>query len=219
MSTKNLARTVMEGGRMRWSQWSRRQHNAQLRAQERQALGALAVEVDLDGALMPRQRPAWHGFDDKLGPARRWLDRQVGRRWDTVRGELLARFDTRTTAGRHIVFCHLLLWVEDPRDSSRHGFAVDRHGILRRTPRKRVRRRPPEPLPCSERELLAWLGGRRVGARGDVLFWFTQTTTSAFRQQARLGRADAARWRALPAWFRDQQTPEAAPPAPDWRPY
>jgi hypothetical protein len=217
MSTKNLARTVMEGGRSRWSNRYRRQLNAGLRAQQRQALEALAFELDLEGALMPRQQPAGRDFDDKLGPARRWLDRQVGRPWDAVRSDLLARFDTRTTAGRHIVFCHMLLWVEGPYRSTRYGFAVDRHGILRRTSRKRLRHRWSEPLPCSSRELLGWLGGRRVGARGDVLFWFTQTTTSAFRQQARLDRAEAARWRALPTWFRDQHTPEAAPPAPDWR--
>jgi len=48
-------------------------------------------------------------------------------------------FDTRTTAGRHIVFCHMLLWVEGVHRQRRFAFTVDRRGILRRMTQQRSR--------------------------------------------------------------------------------
>ena len=67
----------------------------------------------------------------------RWLESQCGRPWSKVYAEVCERFDTRTTAGRHIVHDHLLgsVWqggiVRDEVQRDRH-FIVDRHGILRR---------------------------------------------------------------------------------------
>jgi hypothetical protein len=92
-----------------------------------------------------KRTKVYQGFDDKLGPAYRWLEAQSGRPWNKVRSELFARFDTRTTAGRHIVFDHLLRSVErEPhRSQHRHDMLVDRHGLLQKIPyrRKRLSRR------------------------------------------------------------------------------
>jgi len=143
-------------------------------------------------------------FDDKLGPPRRWLGRQVGRPWNIVRSELLQRFDTRTTAGRHIVFCHMLRWVEHDGVARWRPFLVDRHGLLRAAP-PRARDVPygwRPPLPRGERELEAWLDGRRVGSRGPALFWLIPTANDRYRQHHRLSDADAGLWRLLPEWFR-----------------
>jgi hypothetical protein len=96
--------------------------------------------------------------------------------------------------------------VEAPHTCSfQPEFRVDTHGILRpASPRARFRLwRAPEPLPWPECELDAWRNGRRVGARGDVLFWFVLTSGGGYRQERRLTDADAALWRSLPAWFRD----------------
>jgi len=207
MATKNLARTIIEGGRDGYSRWQRRHSHAQERAMAREALDRLAREDDLDELVIPARVPVHRGFADKLGAPRRWLGKQVGRPWDVVRRELFQLFDTRTTAGRHIVFDHMLPWVQVAANelTYRARFVVDGRGILRGKPR--IRYRSPwerAPLPCAERRLEAWLAGRRVGARGDVLFWFTPTVAGGFRQHLRLDEGDGALWRSLPAWFRER---------------
>jgi hypothetical protein len=96
-------------------------------------------------------------------------------------------------------------------------FSVDTHGLLRR--RRRLIRRfrvatCPPPLPRPEREVRAWLDDRRVGARGDVLFWFVPTGHGGYRQHRRLGPDDVALWRSLPDWFRACHDPSAPAPRP-----
>lgn len=214
MSTKDLARTIIEGGRTRGSRWFRRHTHGVHRAAEHAVLHRLRLakssesdnERDTDSAdgdaVFVKRRSAWKSFDDKLGPAKRWLDRQVGRPWDSVRGDLLARFDTRTTPGRHIVFDHMLPWVEEAGLHSRREFAIDAQGRLRRLPRNRARNRMVEHLPRPAHELAQWLDGRRVGERGGTLFWFLLTPTGAYRQHRRLDDEDGELWRSLPTSFR-----------------
>jgi hypothetical protein len=203
MSTKNLARTIIEGGRTRWSRWYRRHTLREHRAAERAVLHQIQAAGD-DDVTFVRRQSACTMFHDKVGPAKRWLDRQAGRPWNLVRSELLQLFDTRTTPGRHIVFDHMLPWVEDDDFSFVwRDFDVDARGRLRRLPTKRYRRvRRHAPLPRPQPELERWLAGRRVGERGPSLFWFTPTPAGAFRQDRRLEDDDAELWRSLPAWFR-----------------
>jgi hypothetical protein len=213
MSTKNLARTVIEGGRYRSNRSDRRHSNGEHRTAQRRSLANIRHLDPEDLVFEPRTsvRPS---FRDKLSPAKRWLDSQVGRPWNIVRGELLQRFDTRTTPGRHIVFGHMFPWVEgeDSRFSRRY-FRVDGRGLLRRVrPEPYHGRRPPEPLPRPQAELERWLAGRRVGTRGDHLFWFTFTPAGALRQDRRLDDNDARLWRSLPLWFREQHVPGAPGP-------
>ena len=138
MSTKNLARTSLEGGRHHFNSWARRQSNVTVRHAARALSASIKNDDDATDALYPKRKSVWRSFDDKLAPAFRWLERQVGRPWNKVRAELTARFDTRTTAGRHILFCHLLPSVQKPsRHHSRHQpVYVDRHGLLQATSRK-----------------------------------------------------------------------------------
>jgi len=214
MSTKNLARTAIEGGRdFRMSRLSRHENRA-LRASTRGALARLPSDLDPDDLVAPRLTKVGRHFHDKLSPPERWLASHGGRPWDLVRSELVRRFDTRTTAGRHIVFDHMLPWVDgDDACGYRYTFAVDRRGRLRVHQRRFLsQRQVREPLPRPEHELGAWLGDRRVGAHGDVLFWFTPTPTGGYRQHHRLGDADAALWRSLPDWFRACHDPFAPRP-------
>jgi hypothetical protein len=215
MSTKNLARTVIEGGRAGFNKWERRHSNGQHRAAEREAFTRLGNEQSHD-FVAPARKKVGRGFDDKLGAPLRWLERQVGRPWDLVLHDLLERFDPRTTAGRHIVFDHMLPWVKasDPCSAACAKFDVDRHGLLRSRPHgpRFSDWRGEEPLPRDRLELERWLDGRRVGARGDVLFWFTPTPGGGYRQHRRLDAGDAVLWRSLPEWFRERTDP-AAPPA------
>jgi hypothetical protein len=216
MSTKNLARSVIEGGRAPYNKFERRHSNAVQRSHERQIEQRLLGAVDLDSYVFPRRESVYRGFDDKLSPAERWLASQVGRPWDKVRSEMLQRFDTRTTAGRHIVFCHLLQMVDLGTDALHwypYKVVVDAFGILRRARSRRSRfwRQRPEPLPEPEDALLRFLNGRRVAQVGSHLYWCTPTPAGGFRQQRELGSEERARWLRVPGWFRDQQKPEPVP--------
>jgi hypothetical protein len=211
MATKNLARTVIEGGRTSWNQWIRRHSHGRARAREREIEARLPYQTDFDDLVIPGRAQVWRSFDDKLGPTRRWLTSQIGRPWKLVHSELFERFDTRTTPGRHIVFDHMLPSVRQHGhcERGRARFIVDAHGILRGVPRERWRHRQPEPLPRLPVPPCDWLANRRVGVRGAALFWFTATPAGAFRQAGRLSDDDCAIWRALPEWFRKQHDPAA----------
>jgi len=134
MTTKNLARTVIEGGRTRGNTWARRASNGVQRTNVRRVSGALLSGADADFTTYPVRRVVYRQFADKLGPAERWLAGQVGRPWNKVRSELFARFDVRTTVGRHIVFDHLLPEVEGP-PRRRPDYVIGRSGILKKAKR------------------------------------------------------------------------------------
>jgi len=210
MATKNLARTVIEGGRHPRNVWERRSENTRERRQARETSALLRDRSDPDAVVYARRLPVYQGFDDKLSPGFRWLRAQAGRPWNKVRSELFARFDTRTTAGRHIVFEHLLEAVEHaPRRSPRrHDLFVDRHGILQTPSYRRQRGRSWQPLPEPTHELRAWLGERRVIARSGSLFWLVPTRAGYYRQDKPLSQAEVTRFRTLPAWYLSQREQE-----------
>src|SRR5580698_1849205 len=113
MSTKNIAHTVIEGGRHKSNKWDRRHSHADVRAKLKNYLADVMkdIEVAYEEDVEPIE-PVYQGFTDKLRPMYRWLRKQAGRPWDEVRSEVFEKFDTRTTAGRHITFDHLLKSVE-----------------------------------------------------------------------------------------------------------
>ncbi|MEI9947971.1 MAG: hypothetical protein WDO74_03070 [Pseudomonadota bacterium] len=135
MATKNLARSVIEGGRYPGNTRARRSSNWEHRRRVRRVSGALVSGADADFTLYPIRKLVWPEFHDRLGPALRWLESQVGRPWNKARSDLFARFDIRTTPGRHIVFDHLLPEVEGSR-RLRKDYVVDRVGILRKAKRR-----------------------------------------------------------------------------------
>lgn len=221
MSTKNLSRTVIEGGRAHGNRWERRDSNAQARTHTRQLSRELCRARELDDVVYAPRRAVPRQFHDKLAPAERWLHSQVGRPWNKVRGELVARFDARTTAGRHVLFDHLLPDVEESSPWRRPKFRVDRRGILKRTPpRRRAGYCVPDPLSEPQDELERWLRGRAIGNVGVALYWFVPTRLGRLRQDRRLAPDEVRRWLALPGWFRREHDPrvqlarqEAACPA------
>ena len=79
MSTKDLSRTVIEGGRSSWSVWHRRQTHRQERAMVRDALASVLRSVDSDNLIIPKREKSYRNFSDKLSPAKRWLEAQAGR--------------------------------------------------------------------------------------------------------------------------------------------
>jgi len=204
MTTKDLSRSVIEGGRAPRNRWERRSSNSVQRRREAALAATLLTTADLDAVVFPVRPVVGRWFSDKLGPAKRWLARQVGRPWNAVHSELLERFDPRTTAGRHVVYDHLLPCVDRDGSGRSAAFSVDRHGILRRAPRRGSHVAGPPRLPGPTEPLAEWLGGRRVGARGAHYYWFIPTAAGLFRQERRLEPDEAERWRALPLWLRRQ---------------
>ena len=210
MSKKQLARTAIEGGRASYNQFERR-HSTRKERQDARAFRGLARVMDGDDLpAAPRRQPVHPSFSDKLSPVYRWLDRQVGRRWDDVYAEIRTRFDARTTAGRHILFCHML------RDVDRFGeislgywgfdLVVDDRGMLRSAEgymgRGRHARRPslyPRRV-VRDAAMHAWARERKVGLRGLVAFWFLPVihdNVTRFRQGHRLSEDDLELWNAL----------------------
>lgn len=196
MSTKNLARTIIEGGRRRRNRFDRNLSHGEERALTRDALMRAAQQEDGFEALAIDERPkVYKEFDDKLAAPWRWLRSQIGRPWNLVRAEMFERFDPRTLPGRHIIYCHMLrdvLMYWDPELTKRYRreqLFVDRRGILRLQQREAREREPGARYAAAQ--LAAIMRERRVGGSGDALYWFVIVrrcdTTELMLRCAKLG--------------------------------
>lgn len=132
MASRDIARTVVEGGRSNISKFDRRDRNRR----ERRGVGHPVY-----GKLAVGRQ-----FNDRLSPFFQWIDRQVGRRWDDVYSEFTQRFDRRKVKGWHL-HTHLEYEVKNAgfRESISRwydytNYFVDDEGILRETERRRYRR-------------------------------------------------------------------------------
>lgn len=219
MSTKNLARTVIEGGRHKGNKWDRRNSHAEFRARDRNYVKEVTNDPDnYDEYDVEPIEHIYKDFDDKLGPIYRWLNRQVGRPWDEVRSEVSKTFDTRTTAGRHIVYDHMLQSVEitpdvrfhyysnpeDPNTSySKNDFYVDEAGILQKRRylgRRTYRTKAPA---WNTNQLANWLNGRIVGKVGNKLFWFTPVGKAKKHRYASRDHVWRTAWGYRDYWYRE----------------
>lgn len=139
MSTKNLARTAIEGGRANTD--DRNASHRDERARTRTWLDRVRFDAEHADATLPRRRPAVRKeFSDKLASCWGWLASRAGQPWDDVYGELTSRFDTRKLSNKHIVFDHMLAEVAGAGSVAAGGaptwqratrFYVDDAGILR----------------------------------------------------------------------------------------
>ena len=214
MSTKNLARTVIEGGRSSYNKWERRESNASLRVANRSYQSALRDPEVAWAKTAPERTKVRRDFADKLGPIRRWLDRSCGRPWDEVRSEIFRRFDVRTLAGRHIVFDHLLAEVAVhaiPQPYVYERYHVDARGLLRQSTGNRSGRPRTWLTSAETRELRAFAGDRKIRHLGTAYFWLEMTfayrwtkgrglelhPTGRYRQTHRLTPTELARFIAM----------------------
>lgn len=184
MSTKNIAKTAIEGGRTGHYKRAVARDREERRAEERHFLRAVKLDPEAaDGLVVRDEGPlseVWgdEKFHDKLRPIYRFLSSNVGRPWSKVRSEVFEKFDSRTTAGRHILFDHLLKSVNESGTDAgyeRHrNFIVDAYGILREGKTSKFHRyNAPPPFPDDKRRAVAkWLGARKIGLCGDKLVWF-----------------------------------------------
>jgi hypothetical protein len=139
MSTKDISRSALEGGRH--NQDDRNESHRRERSRLRTWLAHNGHEDGAD-ASDPEERPyVEKGFTDKLKPCYRWLASRAGERWDDVYSELRSKFDTRTLASWHIVIQHMLREVDrtgtgvnaefETRWYRYQRFYVDGEGLLR----------------------------------------------------------------------------------------
>lgn len=184
MSTKNLARTAIEGGRH--NVYERRESTSDERSANRNYLRRLTIDPgSYDEAPCPKRLPVGVAFSDKTQPARRWLLSRVGKPWSEVYSELRRKFDTRTTAGRHILFDHMLRDVGPEHDEQfrywQSDFYIDSNDILRVRKDGYAYRHvhgpqnpPQEKAKFTYRSrygILSWLRGRKVVEHDGHLCW------------------------------------------------
>ena len=178
MTTKNLSRTVIEGGRTGHYKAECQKRIRQERAAWRSQAIAFARDPETWDEDIPFVRdPVYPDFDDKLSPIYRFLDSRIGRSWDDVRSELFAKFDARTTPGRHVLHDHLLRDVSESPDGIeyRYGFHYqsryyrDAEGKLRSGSEWHGRSWQSswhKNAPFDLHEVARWLGARKVGRAG-----------------------------------------------------
>lgn len=197
MGRKDLSRTVIEGGRRFSNCDDRRASHGIERARTREWLDQVKQDVEqAEDTVVPARPRVIKQFHDKLAPAHRWIDSQVGRPWAKVRSELIARFDARTVAGRHVLYDHML------RDVSERGpevniygralaWYVDIHGILRRNPWSGAsgRRR--------YAEVRAWRGARRAVLTYCGWWWYFRSECDLCRTYGECRQWNHAGYRAV----------------------
>lgn len=174
MATKNISRSIIEGGRASSSKYDRRQSNQTHRIETRTLLHIARTGDDPEGLVMPKREPVRKEFADKLAPVYRWMRSHVGQRWADVYSKLRRTFDTRTTAGRHIIFDHVLSDVSfsDADHKVRPGtFLVDSEGLLQISPGHHRWPTHRDRNHVTDKAMHVWADGRRVADYGVSLFW------------------------------------------------
>lgn len=184
MSKKNLSKTVIEGGRTGYNKNERRRSSREERSKIKQYLHEVIRDVDIvEECVEPKREKVYKDFADKLSPMRRWLKTQVNQPWAEVHSEIKKKFDSRTTAGRHILFDHLLSSIVDTLSGfNQYGYLpdgkeigrfyqeyfVDNEGILRET------KKLPKYQHVLKEEYAAagkWLNGRMIIEKDGILYW------------------------------------------------
>lgn len=196
MAKKNLSRSALEGGRNNSNKYERRQSHIQERRATRDFCNKVKIDPELALDEDPEERKiVSKEFTDKLNPMYRWLESKVGQKWSDIRSEVFEKFDIRTTAGRHILFDHLLSSVidtlsgfdrygnlVDPAESKLENkkkkyyfsrawqdYYVDKNDILFKIEHKKS-----SFLKISEQECLElgnWLNGQMILEKGGILYW------------------------------------------------
>lgn len=186
MATKKLSKTIIEGGRTGESKWTRRNSSKTERAAVRNALTACHNDPDIyDIVTLPKRTKAYKTFDDKLGVIDRFLESRIGKSWNKTYAMICEKFDTRTTAGRHIVFDHMLasIWLHQDQITERYRhyeYCLDKQGRLQKTKEgtpwfrltKAERKQRIAENEKKQQVLMDWLDGRRIGKIGNVLYWW-----------------------------------------------
>lgn len=103
MSTKNIARSALEPGRLNSFKSDAKSAKDSYRRQERDFLAKALVDPETDEDIFREHVPKKGRQGDNLGPIKRFIASQVGRPWSKVWSEINEKFGADTLAGRHIM--------------------------------------------------------------------------------------------------------------------
>ena len=172
MSTKDISRSAVEGGRYSYNKYERNESHRHERSRSKVWIDKVRVDDEAADSSDPVPRNKVHkGFTDNLGPCYGWLASRCGERWDDVRSKLARTFDTRKLSAWHIVNQHMLTDVQGA-GTARDGFAgifggyhrfyIDDEGLLRDNGKRAWRNRKVEHKGPSKESVLAYAKGRKV---------------------------------------------------------
>jgi hypothetical protein len=182
MSTKDISRSAVEGGRYSYNKYERNESHRHERSRSKVWIDKVRVDDEAADSSDPVPRNKVHkGFTDNLGPCYGWLASRCGERWDDVRSKLARTFDTRKLSAWHIVNQHMLTEVEGagtPSDAlSRYRsqrFWIDDDGLLQDRGKRYYRQSAKAAYTGpSEAVVRAYADGRKVisGLYSDTLWW------------------------------------------------
>lgn len=177
MASRNLARTVVEGGHPNWYK-----HDvAFLRRKERQRERRFCKKLLADPELWDEQPPllteksGWwdNKHDHYAASVDKWLQAQSGRRWDEILSELTNTYDTRKTRNYILLerICGMVCLIAHSNgETCWHRFMVE-DGILK-TNRSHWRVRWwREKRLVSDEQLRDWLGNRTITIKDGHVHW------------------------------------------------
>ena len=179
MSTKDISRSALEGGRASSNKYDRNQSHQRERARAKTWLVQAKYDPELYDSEDPEDRPkVSKEFTDKLNPCYRWLVSRCGRPWSEVFQEIKTTFDTRKLSAWHIVNQHMITEVAGAGTSADatakwryQRFEIDTDDILRDRGKRRQGATKERYKGPSRKEVLAIVSGRSVIDYGTSQFW------------------------------------------------
>lgn len=177
MATRDLARTIIEGGQCKQhAKAPRRDAKRSERMNIRAYLRNCARDRGWDeGHVCPERETVGACSADRTAALRRWMEQYVGRSWDEAYAAVVRTHDRRTTKGRHLIEGHFRArdfarQESTPKETyeTPSWFAVDADGTVISCPRQSPKRKSePKITP----DIVAWLAGRKIARRGATYFW------------------------------------------------
>ncbi len=196
MSTKNLSRAIIQGGRTNSNKWQRRYSTKVERRKVKRyveqticeaneeilhprldfELGVIVIEIESVGGnlVMPVRTRVQPEFNDHLGPLNRWLSAQVGKDWEEV-WHKLCHFDRDSIAGRHLVNDHARGQIIDVGDDHKWAFqdtlVVDENGQFCRASDFESSHIWNKRWENADKKSDQWANGRKVVDQCGKLYW------------------------------------------------
>ncbi len=174
MAARNLARSIVEGGRSKSSRDIERTLTRVERRRTRATLRMSGEEVEMLPIRIPNARES----ADKLMPLQRFLRHHVGCPWDEIYSEIRGRFSITTMKGWHLINDHVKGNVAyHVLERRYHQFFVDESGLLRERMREKTRI-VRENVPAKS-EIKQWMNNRVYRLVGRKMFWCECASQSA----------------------------------------
>jgi len=180
MATKNLAKTILEAGRIDRYKVNNEKSKRSIRTEERNYLSRVKNDPEAaDSIAPPRQKKIYKLQGDKLGAVYKFLDSWVGKSWNRAYSDMKKKFNPKSLPGYHVMYDHIMKDVHPNEDSLRHRYGshwsdqywVDDNGILRKKPQARRGKFAIGPV-------VSWLSNRRLGKFGQKYYWFVNKRNS-----------------------------------------